>query len=113
MNTNNTPYIIAVVIMMLIGIVSTVLIHIFANPGDDLQVIGIVIAMISPTIASLLALIKIQEVGVKTEEVHVLINSRMTEFKDTVEKLAVSQSETARAEGNIQGQAEVNKLNNK
>jgi len=70
---NNTPYLIAVVIMILLGVAGVAVISAL-RPWDDVLVVGaMVFGFITPTTLSLLSFMKAQET-------HLSVNSRLEEF---------------------------------
>lgn len=104
MKSSNTPYIIAIIIMATLGALGIVVISLF-NPGkDNSLIIASLLGFLTPTTLSLLALMKAQQT-------HVLVNSRMSEFIDTLKKSAVDKSVIARSEGIIEGRDSENAKN--
>lgn len=63
---------------------------------DHTQEIIYIVGLMAPTTASIMALLK-------TQETHMVVNSRIDEFKATLNKLAEAQIVTSRAEGVVQG----------
>jgi len=92
---NNTPYIIAVVIMVSIGVGGIILIWL-ARPEamDNMLITAAVFTFIGPTTLSLLAFMK-------SQETHLSVNSRLDAFMSNAVK-------AARSEGLIQGKIEGN-----
>lgn len=89
---NNIPYVLAVVVMSLIGVASIVLISIFRSDKDNSNLITMIIGLITPTTLSLLAFMKAQET-------HLSVNSRLDSFM-------LNAREAAHAQGFVQGKAE-------
>ena len=92
---SNVPYLVAIVVMFLIGLGTVALISKLRPDVDILLVMGGVSAFIVPTTASLLALMKAQET-------HLSVNSRLDEFIKNAGLVA-------RAEGVAEGRKQVNK----
>lgn len=88
--TNNTPYLIAIVSMLLIGVVAIATITIKRPEADNTVLIATVFAFIGPTTLSLLAFMK-------SQETHLSVNSRLDGFIKNAEAAAA-------ARGNIEGQ---------
>jgi CHASE2 domain-containing sensor protein len=70
---NNTPYIIAVVVMMAIGVLGVVIVTVMRSGQDNALVIGAILGFLGPTTLSLLAFMKAQET-------HLSVNSRLDAF---------------------------------
>jgi hypothetical protein len=89
---NNVPYVIAVVLMAIIGVVGVVIVTI-ARPGqDNTIVIGGILGSLAPTTISLLAFMKAQET-------HLSVNSRLDAFMKNA-------TIAARADGLLEGRAQ-------
>jgi len=67
---NNTPYVLAVVVMFVIAVATVLGVLKIRPTTDPLVVIGAIFAAFSPTTAGILAFIK-------SQETHVAVNSRM------------------------------------
>ena len=78
---NNTPYIIAVVLMATLGIVGVVCVSIFRPGQDNISVYGLIGTFVGPTTLSLLAFMKAQET-------HLSVNSRLDAFMRNAEVAA-------------------------
>ena len=87
---NNTPYLIAIVSMLLIGVVGIAAIVIARPDQDNTVLIATVFAFIGPTTLSLLAFMK-------SQETHLSVNSRLDGFIRNAEA-------AASAKGNLEGQ---------
>jgi len=70
---NNTPYIIAVVCMIALGVVGVIAITLLRPTDDNTILIGGLLGFIAPTTLSLLAFMK-------SQETHLSVNSRLEEF---------------------------------
>jgi hypothetical protein len=97
----NTPYLMATVISLLIGIVGVVMVVTLRPDFDILVVAGVIFAFLTPTTTSLLALMKTQETNEQAKETHLSVNSRLDAF-------IVSASNAARAEGVKEGEKAAN-----
>lgn len=96
---NNTPYLVAVTLMVFFGIAGVAGIS-MARPNDDLLTIAaMVFGFLSPTTLSLLAFMKAQET-------HLSVNSRLDAFLQTAK-------DAARAEGEIAGRDVANARSDK
>lgn len=89
MNEKNTPYIGAVVIMFLIGVVATTSIVIARPESDNSILIATILGLVASTTASILAFLK-------SQETHLSVNSRLDGFIANAEK-------ASHAEGVIEG----------
>jgi len=97
MKTSNVPYLIAIVIMTVLGVVGIIAVLVL-RPHDDNSALFVAIGgIIAPTTAALLAFLKGQET-------HLLVNSRMDEFKKLLSENAVLAEKAARAEGVREGE---------
>lgn len=96
---NNVPYIVAVLVMAGIGIAGAVITVALLPPVDIAPVIAAIFGFLTPTTLSLLAFLK-------TQETHVLVNSRMTEFMATLQESVQDKSAIAKAQGVAQGVAQ-------
>lgn len=93
MPPNNTPYIIAVVAMMTLGVIGVVAIVVFRPTAtDNMLVITALVGFLTPTTVSLLAFMKAQET-------HMAVNSRLDAW------LAAA-TESAHAKGMDEGRKE-------
>jgi hypothetical protein len=102
----NTSYIIAVVSMIAIGFVTVILLALL-RPTQDLGIIIVaVFGVLTPTTLSLLSFIKAQETNMQAQETHILVNSRMSTFMETLERSAQDKSVIAKAEGVVEGVAQ-------
>lgn len=89
---SNTPYLVAVVIMLLMTL-GTVMGILLIRPGqDNTQLIATVVGMMVPTIAAILAFMK-------SQETHLSVNSRLDDFM-------TEHAARAKTEGLIQGAAD-------
>lgn len=70
---SNVPYLVAVVIMMLMGLGAVMGILLIRPGQDNTQLIATVVGMLVPTIAAILAFMKAQET-------HLSVNSRLDAF---------------------------------
>lgn len=78
--TNNTPVIIAVCCMALLLATFVVLISL-VRPGDDnLDLIAIVFAAVTPTTVALLAYMKTVDNSQAVKDVHLALNGRLTQL---------------------------------
>ena len=95
---NNVPYIVAIVLMAMLGVVAVVAVAI-ARPGlDNTALYATIAAFIGPTSLSLLAFMKAQET-------HLSVNSRLDAFMRNAEMVAHVQG---MAEGRAQGRTDAN-----
>lgn len=86
---SNTPYLIAVVVMVLIGVVAVLSIVLLRPDSDNSQLIATVLSMIVPTTAAILALMK-------SQETHLTVNSQLAQWK-------LDFADLKRAEGEKEG----------
>ncbi|RPI95517.1 MAG: APC family permease [Chloroflexi bacterium] len=102
MNPNtNTPYLVAVLISLVIGIGGVVALVSLRPDFDVLVVSGVVFAFLTPTTTSILSLMKSQETNRQARETHLSVNSRLDAF-------IKSASDAARAEGLQEGRDKAN-----
>lgn len=94
--TNNNPVIIAVCCMALLLAAFVVMISVVRPDGDNLDLIAIVFAAITPTTVALLAYMKTTENAQAVKDVHLAINGRLTQL------LAMTEL-ASRAEGVAEG----------
>jgi hypothetical protein len=85
------PYIVAVVIMSLFGVVGILVLTIMRPTQDNTTLIALIVGFLTPTTVSLLALMKAQET-------HLSVNSRLDQF-------VASEKDASHAEGVLIGQA--------
>ena len=90
---SNTQYILAVVIMFLVGVIGVVLISLFNKTQDLGVVITAVFGLLTPTTLSLLSFMK-------SQETHLSVNSRLDGF---IKNAQVAALLTGRAQGIVQG----------
>lgn len=86
---SHTPYLIAVVVMVLIGVIAIMLIVLLRPNSDNTQLIATMVSMVVPTTAAILALMK-------SQETHLTVNSQLAQWKLDFANLQ-------RAEGEKQG----------
>lgn len=89
---NNLPYIVAVVLMMLMGVAGVAAIVILRPQQDNAAIIASIIGLLAPTTLSLLAFMKAQET-------HLSVNSRLDAFMRNAEF-------AARVQGVMDGRAQ-------
>ncbi len=89
---NNTPYIVAVVLMAALGITGVVLVALLYRDMDRVVVMGLIGGFVAPTTLSLLAFMK-------SQETHLSVNSRLDAFMANAVK-------AAHAEGQSEGRKE-------
>lgn len=90
---SSPKYVLAVIVMALIGVAGIVVIGMI-RPDDDLLVIsGIVIAILSPTTTGLLSFMKGTENSQQNKQTHDMVNSRLTEFIEAQTQLAEARGE--------------------
>jgi hypothetical protein len=85
---SNIPYVIAVVVMVLIGVVSILTVVILRPEKDNSQLIATIVSLIVPTTAAILALMKAQET-------HITVNSQLSQWK-------VDYANLMRAQGGVE-----------
>jgi hypothetical protein len=81
---NNVPYLIAVVVMMLVGVGGVVTIAVLRPTQDNLALNASVLGFLAPTTLSLLAFMK-------SQETHLSVNSRLDAFMATARQAAHAQ----------------------
>lgn len=94
--SNNAPYVIAVVVMALIGVIAVVLIVLIRPDKDNSVLIATIGSFILPTTVALLAFMK-------SQETHVVVNSRMDEFRRQLEESSLLRQAAERQAGFIEG----------
>lgn len=102
--TSNTTYLIAIVVMVLIGIGGISLIVSLRPDTDFLIVSAAVFGFITPTTLALMTFLKAQEASNQARETHLAVNSRLDSFIENA-KLA------AKAEGKDEGREAANVRN--
>ena len=95
--STNLPYLIAVVIMALIGVAGVLTVFHMRPDADNTAIVATLAGFIVPTTLSLLAFMKAQET-------HIIVNSRMDEYRAQLQLVAQSAERAARSEGYSQGQ---------
>jgi len=95
---SNTPYLVTVGVMFLIGIAGVVLIAALRPTTDILTIIAAVFAFLTPTTASVLAFQKAQET-------HLSVNSRLDGFIKNAQAAALA---AGKEQGIAQGAADAN-----
>lgn len=93
---SNIPYLISIVIMTMLGVASVIIIFILRPNQDNAPLYGAIASFVGPTTVALLAFLK-------TQETHLLVNSRMDEFKRQVADNATIATELARVRGIVEG----------
>lgn len=88
---NNTPYLIAIVIMALVAIMAIVLVAVLRPAVDNTPLYVLILGSIGPTTLALLAFMK-------SQETHLSVNSRLDQFIKNADR-------SARAEGELAGRA--------
>lgn len=97
----STPYLAAVLVMLVVGIMGVVTIVSIRPDFDILVVAGVIFAFLTPTTTSILALLKTQETNEQAIETHLSVNSRLDTF--------IKQAElVARAAGVVEGEEKAN-----
>lgn len=97
----STPYLAAVLVMLVVGIMGVVTIVSIRPDFDILVVAGVIFAFLTPTTTSILALLKTQETNEQAIETHLSVNSRLDAF--------IKQAElVARAAGVVEGEEKAN-----
>jgi hypothetical protein len=101
---NNVPYIVAVVLMMVLGVMAVTTLAILRPTTDNVGVITTIVGFIAPTTLSLLAFMKAQET-------HLSVNSRLDAFMINAKLAAHAQGVTeGRAEGRESADARTDTL---
>jgi len=98
--TSNTPYLIAVVVTTMIGVAGVVAVLILRPHEDNAALFVAIGGFVAPTTAALLAFLK-------TQETHLLVNSRMDEFKKLISDNAALAETLAHDKGVVQGLREL------
>ena len=71
---SGTPYVVAVVLMTMIGIVAILILTLVRPDKDNSQLIATILSLIVPTTAAILALMK-------SQETHLMVNSQLAKWK--------------------------------
>ena len=95
---NNLPYVVAVALMAIVGVVAVTLLVVLRPEKDNGTIIATIVAMIAPTTLSLLAFMKAQET-------HLSVNSRLDAFMANAKLAAHAEGI---AEGRQQGRQSAN-----
>lgn len=85
---NNTPYLVAVCVMLALGIVAVVAVTIIRPTEDNSSLYVLIFSSIGPTTLALLAFMKAQET-------HLSVNSRLEQFIRNADRAARSEGELA------------------
>ena len=93
---SNLPYLIVIVVMATIGIAGTLAILVLRPEADNASLYVAIAGFVCPTMAAMLAFIK-------TQETHLLVNSRMDEFKKLLAINAATAEILAQERGIKQG----------
>jgi hypothetical protein len=94
--STNLPYLMAVLAITMIGVMATIAIIILRPNQDNAALFVAIGSFVGPTTTALLAFLK-------TQETHLLVNSRMDEFKSLLAMNAAAAEEIARTRGISQG----------
>lgn len=100
---SNVPYLIAVVTMALLGVGGIVLVLVLRPDQDNTALLAAIAGLVAPTTMGLLAFLK-------TKDTHVLVNSRMEEFKQLLMKNAAQETALSNARSVAQGMREAQEL---
>jgi hypothetical protein len=79
------PYVIALVILSLIGALSIVLVTLARPHEDNTAIYTQIVGMLVPTSAAILALIKVNQTSEAVQNVHISLNSRLTQLLEQTE----------------------------
>ena len=85
---SNTPYLIAVVVMMALAIIAIVIVAVSRPQQDNSSLYVLILGSIGPTTLALLAFMKAQET-------HLSVNSRLEQFIKNADRAARSEGELA------------------
>ncbi len=92
-SSTNTPYLIAIVVMVALAIFSIVAVTVIRPNDDNSAIIVLILGSIAPTTVALLAFMKAQET-------HLSVNSRLDEFIHNSNQVARAEAEeTGRQKG--------------
>lgn len=78
--SSNAPYLITVVLMTLIGMIAVIMVLWLRPDSDNTNLIAILLGMIVPTTASIMAIMK-------SQETHLTVNSQLAQWKEDFSKL--------------------------
>jgi hypothetical protein len=98
--SNPWPYIVALVIVSLIGALSIVTITLVRPHEDNTAIYTQIVGMLLPTSAAILALIRVGQTQEAVKDVHISLNSRLSALLEKTEL-------ASRAAGKVEGRAEV------
>ncbi len=90
----SSRYLAAIVVLTLTAAISVVVL-VSVRPGDNSAVIASILGVITPTILTLL--------GFMQRDTHMVVNSRMDDFKQEIRNAAETSNTAAFAEGVVQG----------
>ena len=90
-------YVLAIVALVVVGVVGSVLVAIF-RPGDNTAIVTSIFDAVLSTTTALLALM--------VRDTHLVVNSRMDDFKQELREASAAGILAARAAGKAEGQAE-------
>lgn len=94
-----TPYLVVIFGMVFTAITGTVLVFIFRPAQDNTAIVASILGFVGSTLAALMAFMK-------TQETHLIVNSRMDEFKQELRMATRLATAAARAEGVTEGKQE-------
>lgn len=86
----------SIMALTITGIISILYMHVHTAGGVTMQQIGIIFGFLTPTIAALIGMLKSFQNGSDIKELHIAVNSRLTQL---LEQTALSAQMTERAAG--------------
>ena len=96
MPESNTPYLVSVVLMSMLGVAGVIAVLVLRPHEDNAALYTAIGGFVGPTTMALLAFLK-------TKETHVLVNGRMEEFKKLLSRSAAQEVALSGARGVAQG----------
>lgn len=98
--TKNTNYLIAVAMMVMVTITAAVIVQWQRPDKDNTAIIAIIFAFATQILMQVLGTMRVQE---KVHETHVLVNSEMEKFRQSMQEAALGKVQIARHEGKEAG----------
>ncbi len=103
-NSNTSQYVIAVVVVLLVGIVAYLVIIAQRPQWDKLMVVGSLVASLGPMSWSLLSFMMARQSREQSKETYRQVNSRMDDFKENLQAESIRQIHTAFQDGLAEGE---------
>lgn len=110
----NTNSLVVLAVMVITAVVAAVIVIKLRPDQDNTALIVIIFGFVAQITASILGLMKVEmkveetkaqvvQTHVEVEKTHHVVNSRMDEFRESLEKAAILKADVAREEGKAAG----------